>query len=84
MDWDKNTQEKFESATDKMPLFHRTIAKKLIRQSAEEIAAQRSSKIVEEQDLVKAFFKEVPPAFVNMAKRLLKDVGIDYKKYAAD
>ena len=83
MDWEKNAKEKFDVATNKMPLFHRTIAKKLIKQSAEDIAQARGSNLVEEQDLAKAFFKEVPPAFVNMAKRLLKDVGLDYQKYVS-
>ena len=83
MNWDKKTEEVFLTACSKMPLFHRTIAKKLIKESAEEIASQRQSQQVEMEDLVKAFFKEVPPAFVGMAKRLLKDVGIDYEKHPA-
>ena len=79
--WDSRAREAFDKIIAALPQFHRSIAEKLVKESAEEIAAARGGATVEEQDLVKAFFKEVPPAFKDMMKRLLGQLKIDYGKY---
>ncbi|MBI3991075.1 MAG: hypothetical protein HY350_02890 [Candidatus Omnitrophica bacterium] len=48
---------------------------------SEEIAQSRSSAQVQEQDVVAAFFSDVPSPFYSMMVRLLEQTGLDYKKY---
>ena len=79
--WSKETEENYQQVTDNLPQFHRTIAKQLVKIRAEELARKRESATVENGDLVKAFFDEVPPAFKDMMKRLLTQHNIDYAKY---
>lgn len=81
MDWDIKTQEKFNLAISKMPVFHRHIAKIATTRQAVENAIGRKAKLVEEQDVISAFFSEVPKPFYSLMIRLLEDVGFDYKKY---
>ncbi|MCF7877534.1 MAG: DUF2621 family protein [Candidatus Omnitrophica bacterium] len=79
--WQDSAKDKFNKVIQSLPQFHRTIAERLVHQKAEEIAALRNSTLVEEKDLVKAFFQEVPPAFCEMMKRLFEHLNIDYSKY---
>jgi hypothetical protein len=82
LNWDAKAKDIYERVTNQLPEFHRTIAKRLAKESAEELAKARGSQTVEEGDLISAFFKEVPPAFKTMMTRLLERLNIDYKKYA--
>jgi hypothetical protein len=79
--WQDSAKAQFNKIIQSLPQFHRTIAEKLVQQKAEEIAALRNSTLVEEKDLAKAFFQEVPPAFSEMMKRLFEHLNIDYSKY---
>ena len=79
--WNEDVKAKYEEITDSLPQFHRTIAKQLVKERAEELARQRDSQNVELDDLVAAFAQEVPPAFKDMMKKLLAKHGIDYLKY---
>ena len=79
--WDEDARKKYQEITESLPQFHRTIARQLVRQKAEELAKERKSEIVEVRDLVIAFFQEVPPAFKDMMKKLLSKHGIDYSEY---
>ncbi|MCM8787180.1 MAG: DUF2621 family protein [Candidatus Omnitrophica bacterium] len=81
VNWSNKAKETFEKVISNLPQFHRTIAQKLVKESAEQLAKERSAEVVEEEDLVKAFFREVPPAFKEMMKRLFKQLNIDYQKY---
>ena len=65
----------------KIPIFHRGITENAITIKAEEHAVARSSKQVEEVDVVTAFFSDVPSPFYSMMVRLLDQSGFDYKKY---
>lgn len=79
--WDKATKDKFDKVIDSLPQFHRTIAEKLVYQKAGELAEKRKSELVEDKDLIQAFFQEVPPAFRQMMERLFSHLNIDYSKY---
>jgi ribosomal protein L17 len=79
--WNPKAKEIFDKVISNLPQFHRTIAQKLVKESAEELARARAASMVEEEDLVKAFFKEVPPAFKDMMKRLFTKLGINYEQY---
>jgi len=82
--WENKAKDNFEKIINNLPQFHRTIAQTLVKESAEKIAQQRKSDIVEVKDVVIAFFKEVPPAFKDMMKRLFDQQGIEYSKYISE
>jgi DNA-binding MarR family transcriptional regulator len=79
--WTPKAKEIFDKVISNLPQFHRTIAEKLVKESAEEIAQNKNLKSVEEKELIEAFFKEIPPAFKDMMKRLFAKLNIDYAKY---
>lgn len=81
MDWELKTREKFNIVVAKMPVFHRRIAESAVIAKAEENASLRKVLIVEEPDVVAAFFSDVPAPFYSMMIRLLDQAGFDYKKY---
>jgi hypothetical protein len=82
--WNKNTEETFNRIINNLPQFHRNIAKQLVKERAQELASQRGSEFVEDKDLITAFFKEVPPAFKDMMKRLFCQLNIDYSEFVKD
>jgi len=81
MDWDNKAKEIYEKVTNALPEFHRTIAKRLVKESAQELAKQRGMSAVQEKEVVETFFAEVPPAFKAMMVRLFEHLKIDYRKY---
>lgn len=81
MEWEQSTGEKFEHMIAKMPVFHRHLAEAAARKKAEENAQGRGAGKVEDQDVIGAFFTEVPAAFYSMMVRHLEHSGFDYKKY---
>ncbi len=81
MNWEKKTQEKFILFISKIPVFHRHITEQVVIKKAEDNAKQRNSSEVAEQDVVSAFFSNVPSPFYSMMVRLLEQTGFDYKKY---
>ncbi len=81
MDWELNTQTKFKAVISKLPIFHRHIAESAVSRKAEETAMSRNALQVEEQDVIAAFFSDVPSPFYSMMIRLLEQTGFDYKKY---
>jgi hypothetical protein len=81
MDWQLDTQRKFKLLISKIPVFHRHITEEAVTKRAEEIAKARNSKQVEEQDVISAFFSDVPSPFYSMMVRLLEQTGFDYKRY---
>lgn len=81
MNWETKTQEKFKLIISKIPIFHRRITEEAVTKRAEEIALARNGGVVEEQDVVAAFFTDVPSPFYSMMIRLLEQTGFDYKKY---
>lgn len=81
MEWDSKTQEKFRLMISRMPTFHRHIAEAATVKKALANASSRCAQAIEEEDVVSAFFSEVPKPFYSLMIRLLEDVGFDYKKY---
>jgi len=65
----------------KIPVFHRGITEEAVTKKAEENARLRKSKQIEEEDVISAFFSDVPSPFYSMMVRLLEQVGFDYRKY---
>ncbi|RJP29501.1 MAG: hypothetical protein C4533_00465 [Candidatus Omnitrophota bacterium] len=81
MEWDKNTEDKFKLFISKIPIFHRGITEIAVRKRAEENAISRKSAIIQEQDVLSAFFSDVPSPFYSMMVRVMEQSGFDYKKY---
>ncbi len=81
MDWEAKTKERCEVMIAKIPVFHRRITEEAVTKRSEEIAQSRNSTQVQEQDVVGAFFSDVPSPFYSMMVRLLEQTGFDYKKY---
>ncbi|MFA5096876.1 MAG: hypothetical protein WC478_06010 [Candidatus Omnitrophota bacterium] len=81
MEWDTNTKNKFEGMIAKIPVFHRGITQEAVTKRAVENARNRNALLVQEQDVVGAFFADVPSPFYSMMIRLLDQSGFDYRKY---
>lgn len=81
MDWDKDTQDKLKLMVSKIPVFHRHIMEAAVTKKAEGLAKHRNADLIEEVDVVSAFFSDVPSPFYSMMVRLLEQTGFDYKKY---
>lgn len=81
MEWEKSTQEKFKMMVSKIPVFHRRITEEAVTRKAEENAKLRNANLIQEEDVIVAFFSDVPSPFYSMMMRLLEQSGFDYKKY---
>lgn len=81
LEWEKEALGKFKSMIERIPLFHRQIAQQVVHKKAQLNAKERGSSLVEESDIVRAFFSEVPFAFYSLMIRLLDEVGFAYKEY---
>ena len=81
LEWEKNALTKYNLMISKIPLFHREIAKTVVDKKAVINAEERGTNLVEEGDIVRAFFSEVPMAFYSLMIRLFDEVGFNYKEY---
>ena len=81
MVWEAATEKKFKLLISKIPVFHRHITESTVMRQAEVIAHNRNCAQVQEQDVVAAFFSDVPSPFYSMMIRLLEQNNFDYKKY---
>ncbi|HLD69126.1 MAG TPA: hypothetical protein VJA17_00010 [Candidatus Omnitrophota bacterium] len=81
LEWEKEALSKFNLMIEKIPLFHRKIAEQVVHKKAQLNAVERGSLQVEEPDILRAFFSEVPFAFYSLMIRLLDEVGFAYKEY---
>ena len=80
LQWEPAALGKFDRMITRIPLFHREIAKTVVKKKAAHNALGRGSSFVEESDIVKAFFSEVPKAFYSLMVRLLDEAGFEYKR----
>ncbi len=81
MTWKTETESKFKTLISKIPVFHRRITESVVSRQAEKIAGLRNCGQVEDQDVIAAFFSDVPSPFYSMMVRLLEQNGFDYKKH---
>ncbi|MFC1703680.1 hypothetical protein ACFL1E_02720 [Candidatus Omnitrophota bacterium] len=81
MQWDEEVKDKFLNMTNKMPTFHRHMAIDTVTTKSEHNAQSRHSDAVQEQDVISAFFSDVPSPFYSMMISLLEQSGFDYKQY---
>lgn len=83
MPWEKAALDKYNTMLRLIPTFHRGIAKEVVNKKAEQNAQDRKSVQVEEEDIVRAFFSEVPKAFYSLMVRIMDEARLDYRKYNA-
>jgi hypothetical protein len=81
MEWNPEVKAKFDLTISRLPIFHRHIAEEAVSRKAEENAAHRHVSLVGEEDVISAFFSDVPTPFYSMMVRLLDRSGFDYKRY---
>lgn len=79
--WDKATQEKYKQMLGKIPAFLRSTAEKQVSKKAESLVAEDNRLVIEEKDMVDAFFAATPFGFHGPMKTDLEDLCIDYTKY---
>jgi len=79
--WEPGARKKYDTMITKIPLFHREIAKIVVDKKAVLNAQERGSNVIDEPDIVRAFFSEVPMAFYSLMIRLFDEVGFNYKDY---
>lgn len=79
--WETKAFDKYQTLIKKIPMFHRDIAKQVVDKKAVLLAQERGATQIEEQDIVRAFFSEVPMTFYSLMIRLMSDSGFDYKRY---
>ena len=81
MKWEPDTEKKFKRMIAKIPVFHRRSTEEAVIHRAEELAAGRKAERVGEQDVIAAFFTDVPSPFYSMMVRLLEQTGFNYRSY---
>ena len=79
--WDKPTEEKFLIILKQIPDMIRGIAETRVSKKAEAIVRENNRAVIEEKDMVAAFFAETPGAFRGAMKQSMVDLKIDYKGY---
>ncbi|MCA9408048.1 MAG: DUF2621 family protein [Candidatus Omnitrophica bacterium] len=82
--WEASTKLKFEQMVEKVPVFLRGMAQEKVEKRAFELVAQDQRTIIEEKDLVTAFFDATPFGFHGPMKCDMEELGIDYTKYGFD
>ena len=81
MNWEKDTEKKFEQLIGKVPIFLRDFAKEKVLKKAEALVAKDGRAEVVEKDVVDAFFSETPFGFHGPMKTDMTELGIDYTRY---
>lgn len=79
IEWEAQALKKYQLMISKIPLFHRDIARTVVDKKAVINAKVRGSNRIEEEDIIRAFFSEVPKAFYSLMIRLLDEAGFKYK-----
>ena len=79
--WDKPTEEKFLVILKQIPDMIRGIAETRVNNKAQSIVRAQNRAVIEERDMVEAFFAETPPAFKGAMVKSMQELGIDHKSY---
>ena len=79
--WDKPTEEKLFKILEEIPDMIRGIAEARVCRKAEDIVRADNRRVINEKDMVDAFFAETPGGFKPLMKNSMKAQGIDYAQY---
>ena len=77
LEWEKPTEEKFKLLIGKMPVFLSGLAEQKVSQKAQSLAKEANHALINEKDMVDAFFSETPFGFQGLMKNDLNSIGID-------
>ena len=79
--WEPTTKEKFDKIIGGIPDMIRGIAETRVSKKAESIVKNENRSVINEKDMVDAFFAETPFGFHGPMKTDMEKIGVDYKKY---
>jgi hypothetical protein len=79
--WEKAAEEKFLIILKQIPDMIRGIAETRVNNKAVGLVREAGRTLIEEKDMVAAFFAETPAAFRGAMKQSMQDLKIDYKGY---
>jgi len=79
--WDKDSGEKFQKLLEQIPEMIRGIAEARVSKKAASIVQADNRTVINEKDMVDAFFAETPGGFLGPMKCGMEELGIDYTKY---
>jgi hypothetical protein len=79
--WDKPTEEKLFKILEQIPDMIRGIAEARVCRKAEDIVRAQNRWVIEEKDMIDAFFAETPGGFMPLMKNSMRELGIDYTKF---
>ena len=81
MKWEAETEKKFHVVLEQIPALIRGVAETLVGKKAVALVREDNRSLVEEKDMVAAFFSETPAGFRKDMIRSLDELGIDYQAY---
>ncbi len=81
MKWEEETEKKFQTILEQIPALIRGVAETLVNKKAVSIVRADNRDMVEERDMVAAFFSETPAGFRKDMIRSMEELGVDYKAY---
>jgi len=79
--WEEAAYENFEKILEDIPHAIRGIAEARVTKKAQSFAREDNRAVIEEKDMVDAFFAETPGGFLGPMKCSMEELNIDYKKY---
>lgn len=79
--WEKATEEKLFKILEQIPDMIRGIAEARVCRKAEDLVRAQNKWVINEKDMVDAFFAETPGGFMPLMKNSMKELGIDYGQY---
>lgn len=79
--WDQPTEEKLLKILEQIPDMIRGIAEARVCRRAEDIVRAQNRSVINEKDMVDAFFAETPAGFMPLMKNSMKELGINYVQY---
>lgn len=79
--WDEETGEKFEQMIVRIPKVLQSTARSAVLKKAQSLAGSDSRSVMNERDLVDAFFEVTPFGFHGPLKTDMEAMQIDYTQY---
>ena len=79
--WDEKTGEKFEQMIARIPRVLQSTARGAVLKKAQSLAGSASRSVMNEKDLVDAFFEVTPFGFHGPLKTDMEAMQIDYTQY---
>ena len=79
--WDDTTKKEYDFLISKIPVILRVTAKRMIGPKAEDIVKRDGRTVVEQKDMVDAFFAKVPANFHVAMKNDMKEANINWTQY---